>query len=190
MKYIESSSSSVKKAILKVEQLANVDPSQRKDGSLLIFDEDSDRWKISQGLDSVLDGNSNVIRIRRGIDPSNLVIGEVMFDEDTNTLYYCSTTGIRAIAGSGNYITLDTAQVISGDKEFTGNILIDTPIEDRNPATKLYVDTALYGGVSLSTLNDIDILGLTDGSVLIYNSESSKWKVDQTTLNLTDGGNF
>lgn len=189
MQYINSSSTLSDNSIIKVEQLANVDPNGREDGSILVFNAETGTWEISETLGLVLDGNNRTIRIRRGITPSYLSLGELLYDESQNTLYYGSSNGIIAIAGSGKFVTTDSSQNISGPKTFIGTIKVKTPIEDTNPTTKLYVDTAI-SNISLNGLRDINISDLSDGSVLVYNSQISKWKVDQTTLNLTDGGNF
>ena len=194
MQYVNSSDKSSKASIIKLEQLSNVNPNNRKDGSILVFNQETNTWEISENLESVLDGNNYTLRIRRGINPSSLSQGEVLFDEQHNTLYVGTLNGIIAIAGSGSFITLDTEQIISGKKTFDGPVYVKTPLEDKNPATKLYVDTAIGDAITadflISNLRDVNISGLTDGSVLVYNTQSSKWVVDKTILNLTDGGNF
>lgn len=193
MQYVNSSSKSGKNSIIKVEQLANVNPNNRKDGSILVFNQETNTWEISENLDSILDGNNHTLKVRRGISPSSLSRGEILFDEQERTLYIGTANGVLAIGGSGSFITVDTEQIIYGDKTFEGSVYVENPIEDRNPATKLYVDAAvgnINSNLSLNSLRDVNIAGLSDGSVLIYNTQSSNWKVDQTTLNLTDGGNF
>lgn len=194
MQYVNSSDKSSKASIIKLEQLSNVNPNNRKDGSILVFNQETNTWEISENLESILDGNNYTLKIRRGINPSSLSQGEILFDEPHNTLYVGTSNGVIAIAGSGSFITLDTEQIVSGKKTFDGPVYVKTPLEDKNPATKLYVDSAINGVISpsllISSLKDVDISGLTNESILIYNTQSSKWVVDKTILNLTDGGNF
>lgn len=190
MQYIDSSTQLPDYTIARVEQLANVDLDGLSDGSILVFDSQTNSWEVSQNLDTLLDGNLNTIKIKRGVAPSSLNIGELTFDQINNTLYYGSINGIISIGGSGSFATLDTEQTISGNKFFTGLVEVQTPLSDKNPATKLYVDTTLNRVNSLQSLSDVDTTSIFNGSVLIYDSQTSKWKSNQTFLNLNDGGNF
>lgn len=76
---------------------------------------------------------ANTIRIKRSTGssaPTSLANAELAFAEGSGTLYYGTGTGgaggtatsIIAIAGAGAYATLSTAQTISGNKTFTGNV--------------------------------------------------------------------
>lgn len=76
---------------------------------------------------------ANTIRIKRSTGssaPASLANAEVAFAEGSQVLYYGTGTGgaggsatsIIAIGGSGAYATLSTAQTISGNKTFTGNV--------------------------------------------------------------------
>lgn len=76
---------------------------------------------------------ANTIRIKRSTGssaPTSLANAEVAFAEGSAVLYYGTGTGgaggsatsIIAIGGSGAYTTLSTAQTISGNKTFTGNV--------------------------------------------------------------------
>ena len=76
---------------------------------------------------------ANTIRIKRSTGssaPASLANAEVAFAEGSAVLYYGTGTGgaggsatsIIAIGGSGAYTTLSTAQTISGNKTFTGNV--------------------------------------------------------------------
>lgn len=76
---------------------------------------------------------ANTIRIKRSTGssaPTSLANAELAFAEGSATLYYGTGTGgaggtatsIIAIAGAGAYATLSTAQTISGNKTFTGNV--------------------------------------------------------------------
>jgi hypothetical protein len=98
---------------------------------------------------------ANTLRIKRrsssaapGVDGLTLQNAELAFNEADNTLYYGTGTGgaggtatnIIAIAGYGAYSTLGTEQTITGNKTFSGTIVIPTPTANTHPTTKLYVD--------------------------------------------------
>jgi hypothetical protein len=80
--------------------------------------------------------------------PGSLENAELAFNEADNTLYYGKGTGgaggtatnVIAIAGYGAYATLGTEQTISGNKTFSGTIVVPTPTANTHPTTKLYVD--------------------------------------------------
>lgn len=75
---------------------------------------------------------ANIFQIKRrlaghadGGDMSNvsLSVGELAFNEVSNVFYYnTSSNSKEAVAGSGKYTTLDTAQTVSGDKTFQGSV--------------------------------------------------------------------
>ena len=76
---------------------------------------------------------ANVIRIKRSTGssaPTSLANAELAFAEGSAVLYYGTGTGgaggsatsIIKIGGAGAYVTLDTAQTISGNKTFTGSL--------------------------------------------------------------------
>jgi len=98
---------------------------------------------------------ANTLRIKRrsssglaGVDGLTLQNAELAFNEADNTLYYGTGTGgnggtatsIIAIAGYGSYTTLGTEQTITGNKTFSGTILVPTPTANTHATTKLYVD--------------------------------------------------
>jgi hypothetical protein len=97
---------------------------------------------------------SNTLRIKRRSSagaagaPSSLENAELAFNEADNTLYYGKGTGgiggtatsIEAIAGPGAYLTLGTAQTITGNKTFSGVVIVPTPSANTHATTKLYVD--------------------------------------------------
>lgn len=98
---------------------------------------------------------ANTLRIKRrsssaapGVDGLTLQNAELAFNEADNTLYYGTGTGgaggtatnIIAIAGYGAYTTLGTTQTITGNKTFSGTIVVPTPTANTHPTTKLYVD--------------------------------------------------
>jgi hypothetical protein len=100
---------------------------------------------------------ANVLRIKRRSSagatgaPSSLENAELAFNEADNILYYGKGTGgaggtattVEAIGGFGAYTTLSTAQTVSGNKTFTGTVIVPTPSANTHAATKLYVDQAV-----------------------------------------------
>jgi len=97
---------------------------------------------------------ANTIRIKRRTSgaagaPSGLKNAELAFNEVDETLYYGKgdssgdATSILAIAGPGAFTTLTGAQTISGNKTFTGTVIVPTPSALSHAATKDYVDTAV-----------------------------------------------
>ena len=76
---------------------------------------------------------ANTIRIKRSTGssaPTSLANAEVAFAEGSAVLYYGTGTGgaggsatsIIKIGGAGAFVSLDTAQTISGNKTFTGTV--------------------------------------------------------------------
>ena len=97
---------------------------------------------------------ANTIRIKRRTSgaagaPSGLKNAELAFNEVDETLYYGKgdssgdATSVLAIAGPGAFATLTGAQTISGNKTFTGTVIVPTPSSNTHAATKAYVDTAV-----------------------------------------------
>lgn len=82
---------------------------------------------------------ANTLRIKRRASgspgaPTSLANAELAYNEVDDVLYYGKGTGgaggtattIPAIAGAGAYLTLSTAQTVSGNKTFTGDIIVPT----------------------------------------------------------------
>jgi hypothetical protein len=99
---------------------------------------------------------TNVIRIKRRASgaagsPTGLENAELAYNEVDDTLYYGKGTGgaggtattIEAIGGAGAFITLTGTQSISGNKTFSGVVIVPTPTENTHAATKAYVDNSL-----------------------------------------------
>jgi hypothetical protein len=100
---------------------------------------------------------ANKLRIKRrdssGVAgaPSSLENAELAFNEADNTLYYGTgtagangtATSVIAIGGYGAYATLGTTQTITGNKTFSGTVIVATPTADTHAATKVYVDAAI-----------------------------------------------
>jgi hypothetical protein len=99
---------------------------------------------------------ANTLRIKRRATgsagaPTSLENAELAFNEVDNILYYGKGTGgaggsataVEAIGGYGAYTTLSTAQTITGDKTFSGVVIVPTPSANTHAATKAYVDSSL-----------------------------------------------
>jgi len=100
---------------------------------------------------------ANTLRIRRRSSsgatgaPEELQNAELAFNEADDTLYYGKGTGgaggtatsIIAIAGYGAYTTLGTDQTITGNKTFSGTVVVSTPTANTHATTKLYVDNLI-----------------------------------------------
>ncbi len=100
---------------------------------------------------------ANTLRIKRRSSvgsagaPTSLENAELAFNEADNILYYGTGTGgaagsatsVIAIAGYGAYTTLGTSQTITGNKTFSGTVIVPTPSANTHAATKAYVDSSL-----------------------------------------------
>ena len=100
---------------------------------------------------------ANTLRIKRRSSagsagaPTSLENAELAFNEADNILYYGTGTGgaggsatsVIAIAGYGAYTTLGTTQTLTGDKTFSGVVIVPAPTANTHAATKLYVDSSL-----------------------------------------------
>lgn len=155
---------------------------------------------------------ANTLRIKRrsssaapGVDGLTLQNAELAFNEADNTLYYGTGTGgaggtatnIIAIAGYGAYTTLGTTQTITGNKTFSGTIVVPTPSANTHATTKLYVDglvaninsnianvatsftVAADSGSSQTITSGVDTLSILGGLGL-----SSATTSDTVTVNL------
>jgi hypothetical protein len=84
---------------------------------------------------------ANTLRIKRRASgspgaPTSLANAELAYNEVDDVLYYGKGTGgaggtattIPAIAGAGAYLTLSTAQTVSGNKTFTGDVIVPTQL--------------------------------------------------------------
>ena len=99
---------------------------------------------------------ANILRIKRRTGtgsagaPSSLKNAELAFNEADNTLYYGygddgsgNANTIPAIGGVGAFVSLGTAQTITGNKTFNGPTIVPTPTANAHAATKLYVDSLI-----------------------------------------------
>jgi hypothetical protein len=121
---------------------------------------------------------ANTIRIKRRASgnagaPSSLENAELAFNEVDDILYYGEGTGglngsattILAIAGSGAFTTLSTDQTITGNKTFSGNVIVPTPTANSHAATKAYVDGAVTAvATSFTAAGDSGSVTITTGT--------------------------
>lgn len=155
---------------------------------------------------------ANTLRIKRraaGLaagGPESLENAELAFNEQDDTLYYGEGTGgeggtagqVIAIAGSGAFTTLNTTQTLSGNKTFSGLVIVPAPSADAHATTKSYVDGLISGvnsnisavatsftvaadsGSSQTITSGTDTLSILGGTGLTSVSSNS----DIITLNL------
>jgi hypothetical protein len=146
---------------------------------------------------------ANTIRIKRRASgnagaPASLENAELAYNEVDDVLYYGKGTGgaggtattVQAIAGTGAYVSLSGVQTITGNKEFTGTVVVPTPTANTHAATKLYVDQAVSGvsgsitvagdSGSSQTVSLSDTLTISGGTGL----SSVASATDTLTLNL------
>lgn len=100
---------------------------------------------------------ANTLRIKRRAAggaagaPGSLENAELAFNEQDDVLYYGEGTGgaggsasqVIAIAGPGAFTTLSSNQTITGNKTFTGTVVVPAPSSNTHATTKLYVDNLI-----------------------------------------------
>ena len=106
---------------------------------------------------------ANTLRIKRRTSgaagaPATIENAELAFNEVDDILYYGEGTAgaggsgtALAIAGPGAFTTLTSAQTISGNKTFSGVIIVPTPTQNTHATTKVYVDTAVAAATPANT---------------------------------------
>jgi hypothetical protein len=122
---------------------------------------------------------ANTLRIKRRASgspgaPASLQNAELAYNEVDDVLYYGKGTGgaggsattIPAIAGSGAYLTLSSAQTVSGNKTFTGDVVVPTQASSdnsTNAATTAFVKAQGYltGNQSITFSGDASGSGTT-----------------------------
>lgn len=122
---------------------------------------------------------ANTLRIKRRSStgaagaPTSLENAELAFNEADNILYYGTGTGgaggsatsVIAIAGYGAYLTLGTAQTVTGNKTFSGTVSVATPSANGHAATKLYVDNAISNvATSFTAAGDTGTVTISSGT--------------------------
>ena len=108
---------------------------------------------------------ANIFQIKRRTSgesgaPASLQNGELAYNEVNDTLYYGANNGIRAIGGSGSYVTLGSSQTVDAAKTFTGSVDL--------------------GSAAVTTTQS-----LADSSLAVANTEFV-----QNVASLLDGGSF
>ena len=96
---------------------------------------------------------ANILRIKRRAGglaagaPTSLKNAELAFNEVDNILYYGygddgtgTANTVPAIAGIGAFVSLSSEQTVTGNKTFTGTVIVPTPSSNTHASTKLYVD--------------------------------------------------
>jgi hypothetical protein len=156
---------------------------------------------------------ANTIRIKRRSSgnagaPTSLENAELAYNEIDDVLYYGkgaggaggTATSIEAIGGAGAYLTLSGAQTVTGNKTFSGTVIVPTPTSNTHATTKDYVDGAV-ASVSTSftvagdsgtsqTITSSDTFTISGGTGL----SSVASNTDTLTLNLDNtavtGGSY
>jgi phage-related tail fiber protein len=122
---------------------------------------------------------ANTLRIKRRVSgspgaPTSLANAELAFNEVDDVLYYGKGTGgaggtattVPAIGGAGAFLTLSTAQTVSGNKTFTGDIIVPTQLtadSSTKAASTAFVKAQNYltGNQSISVTGDASGSGTT-----------------------------
>jgi len=149
---------------------------------------------------------ANKIRIKRRAAggaagaPASLENAELAFNEVDDVLYYGEGTGgangtatqVLAIGGSGAFTTLSGNQTVTGDKTFSGVVIVPTPSANTHAATKAYVDTAVSGvsttftaggdSGTVTITTGVDTLTIAGGVGLTSTAAAT----DTVTINLDD----
>jgi len=157
---------------------------------------------------------ANTLRIKRRSGggaagaPTTLQNAELAYNEADDVLYYGKGTGgiggaattVEAIAGFGAYTSLGTTQTITGNKTFSGTIIVPVPTANTHASTKKYVDDLVTGinsnisavatsftvsgntGTSQTITSGVDTLSIVGGTGLT----SAASATDTITLNLVN----
>ena len=132
---------------------------------------------------------ANTLRIKRRASgspgaPTSLANAELAFNEVDDVLYYGKGTGgaggtatiTPAIAGAGAFLTLSTAQSVSGNKTFTGDVVVPTQASSDSStkaATTAFVKAQNY---------------LTANQSITYSGDASGTGTTSVTLTLASVG--
>ena len=159
---------------------------------------------------------ANTIRIKRRASggaagaPASLENAELAYNEVDDVLYYGKGTGgaggtattVEAVAGAGAYLTLSGVQTVTGNKTFSGLVLVPTPTANTHAATKAYVDgavSAVSGSITVAgdtgtsqtvSLSDtLTISGGTGLSSVASNTDTLTLNLDNTAVTAATYGN-
>lgn len=151
---------------------------------------------------------ANTVRIKRRTSgaagaPSSLANAELAYNEVDDVLYYGKGTGgaggtattVPAIAGPGAFLTLSTAQTVSGNKTFTGSVDLTgstataTTQTSSDNSTKLattaFVKAQNYitGNQSISFTGDASGSGTTSVTLTLANTGITGGTYTKLTIN-------
>ncbi len=130
---------------------------------------------------------ANTIRIKRSVTtsaPTTLANAELAYSENSNKLFIGvgtggaggSATSIVAIGGTGAYLTLDTTQTVTGNKTFSGDVVVPTQVSTDNStkaATTAFVKAQNY---------------LTDNQSITFTGDATGSGITSVTLTLASVG--
>ena len=132
---------------------------------------------------------ANTLRIKRRASgspgaPTSLANAELAFNEVDNVLYYGKGTGgaggtatsVDAIGGPGAFLTLSTAQTVSGNKTFTGDVIVPTQAtgdSSTKAASTAFVKAQNY---------------LTGNQTITFSGDASGSGTTSVTLTLANAG--
>lgn len=132
---------------------------------------------------------ANTLRIKRRASgspgaPASLQNAELAYNEVDDTLYYGKGTGglggsatsVEAIGGPGAFVNKAGAQTISGDKTFTGAVVVQTPTAGGHAVTKDYADAL---SPNLTPGSGISITGTTTKTIA---ADATIARVDSPTF--------
>lgn len=144
---------------------------------------------------------ANTLRIKRRASgspgaPTSLANAELAYNEVDDVLYYGKGTGglggtattIPAIAGAGAYLTLSTAQTVSGNKTFTGDVVVPTQAtsdSSTKAASTAFVKAQNYltGNETITFSGDATGSGTTSVALTLANSGVTAGTYTKITFN-------
>ena len=138
---------------------------------------------------------SNTIRIKRRASgaagaPSSLANAELAFSEVSDVLYYGKGTGgaggsattIEAIAGSGAFLSLSGTQTVTGNKTFSGSVVLGSSATASTPSS---------GDNSTSVATTAYVQGegfLTGNETITFSGAATGSGTTSVTLTLANSG--
>jgi phage-related tail fiber protein len=144
---------------------------------------------------------ANTLRIKRRASgspgaPTSLANAELAYNEVDDVLYYGkgtagaggTATTIPAIAGAGAYLTLSTAQTVSGSKTFTGDVIVPTQLTADNStkaASTAFVKAQNYltGNQTITFTGDATGSGTNSVALTLANSGVTAGTYTKITFN-------
>jgi hypothetical protein len=139
---------------------------------------------------------ANTLRIKRRASgspgaPTSLANAELAYNEVDDVLYYGKGTGgaggtattIPAIAGSGAFLTLSSAQTVSGNKTFTGSVDLTGSAATAATATASDSSTKIATTAFVKAQNY-----LTGNQTITFSGDASGSGTTSVTLTLANAG--